>query len=143
MSNDIAVRNADASGLAPAVRMVIDPRRTFATIEQRDQAIVMLAAREIPPAIIEQQIRVSRETIYAVIAKARKNGAAIPYFKTSGAVHGRPQRRHISLTPATLAKLAAPAELRGITPAELAGRIVEEVVSSGMIDAVLDDGALP
>lgn len=114
-------------------------RRRFPTREARDRAIVELAQIGISPAVIETRIAVSRGVIYAVIARARRDGAAIPYFSTSGAPRGASRARTIDVGTGLLVRLQAIAARRGTTAADLGRRLLERIVADDLVNAVLDD----
>ena len=134
----------------PAVRHHVatlsgDERVRYATREARDRAIVQMAIAGVPPHGIERKIVVARHTIYMVLARARRDGAAVPFFSTAGEPRGKSLSglSRVMVRADIVARLGDAAQRRGVDVERLARRLIETVVEEDLVDAVLDDGGVP
>lgn len=118
-------------------------RRTFATIEARNRAIIALAQEGVTPTEIEERIDAGRGTIYVTISLARKSGVEIPYFSTRGrkrASAGDSIDRYgkLNVRRELFEALAEAAKPRGMSASALASRLLEAIVDDNLYNAVLD-----
>lgn len=106
----------------------------------KTRRILDLAKEGIPPRVIEtmmaeEGIPTSRHTIMVTMSRARDAGEDIPSFRSS----------KDNLLPVECDEFIEPlcdaARARGLTPASLAGLILDAVVSDNLISAVLDTEA--
>lgn len=105
-------------------------------MEQRD-LIVALAVQGYQPIEIVRKLadcyqRVGLEVVRRVVVYERRKGTRIPRAARTGAP---------IIMPDAVAALKEPAMRRGMTVRALAREIITTVAMSGMVDAVLDDGA--
>lgn len=106
------------------------------------QQIIALAAAGNPPRHIAAMIKhkLPLDRIGDVVLRARKNGIDIPHFRSP---NGSRQRRSVEFPAETLELLIPHAQRRNITPNELMRRIIDTLIDSDLIDAVLDDRGGP
>lgn len=98
----------------------------------RTEAVLALREQGHSTKQIARQVGISESNVTALEAtKARRMRAAPPAATLLG--------RAVVLHEDILKQLRRPAARRGLSANELARLIVETVVSSGLIDAVLDD----
>lgn len=107
--------------------------------------VVALATQGIRPRDIAEQLCLTAHIVGRIISKARKAGETIPYFNTHGEVVPQDSRpasptARVEVAMDAIDDLEAPARKRGVSPVELARRIVETVVEHDLVNAVLDDG---
>lgn len=104
--------------------------------------IVRLAKERVAPMLIAQRLGCSKTHVYARISAARKGGEHIPHFSTTN----NPQRAqpeapapasNLPLAPSLRALLATQARRQGVTPTEIATRILERA----LLKMEGDDGA--
>jgi len=77
-------------------------------------------------------------TVYAYLHAARRAGMTVPRYRSSG----RPRSpRSIIISPRTLDAFQYQASLRLIPVKKLVERILEEIATSKLVAAVLDDDA--
>lgn len=96
---------------------------------------IELALEGIRPSEIARIVNRTPATVYGYIAAARRNGVKIPAF-----LKGKPKGSHIWVPRKAVIMLRSAARRRQMTPDELAERLLGVVATSGLIDAVLDDG---
>ena len=98
----------------------------------RTEAIMALRAQNLTTRQIADKIGIEPKTVSALEVSVTRSKARLPQ---PGEVQGR-----LMLLPADLAgKMRRASSSRGLSPNQLARRIVEVVVNGGLIDAVLDD----
>lgn len=95
--------------------------------------IVSLARQRIAPAEISKRLGVHRDTIYASIRKARREGEDIPHFRalapTSGtAIDSAPAPRQIAVPVRLFSLLEREAERLELTPSEAARHLLEQAL---------------
>ncbi len=95
-------------------------------------AVDALKQQGFPPRAIAAQIGCEIAKVTSVLKNARERERLRKPAPGAAAT--------VTLPPDLVAALRPHAEVRGMPPAELARKIVEEAVKGGLIDAVLDDG---
>lgn len=101
--------------------------------------ILALAKQRVPPREIRKRLGngTTIGQVYNVIRKARLGGENIPKFATAG---GRPCKYFQLHMPTDLKpKFEAEADRRGISVQVLCKRLLIEIASDDLFDAVLDD----
>lgn len=103
----------------------------------RTDAALAFVAQGMPRAQIAAQMGIARWEVDALLhqAKRRKYPAPVP--------DRRGGRRHTHLPMGTLDGLRPHASKRGVSPAELARRLLAAAVAGNLIDAILDDRSKP
>lgn len=105
--------------------------------QSNESRIIELAEQGMRPMVISELVGLRPQTVYHYLGLARKRGKAIPKFRTGSGWGGG--RFLVPVDPSMKDALAGAAAKRGIDPRELATLILNTVVNSGLIDAVLDD----
>ncbi|SDY54915.1 hypothetical protein [Citreimonas salinaria] len=104
--------------------------------------ILRLARERVRPIEIAEQLDVSPDTVYSCITTARRRGEDIPRFvggPRPGTTRTLCQTR-IKLTPFMRVCFEKPAVRRGLSIADLAERLLDQLAEEpSLIDAVLDD----
>jgi len=108
-----------------------------------DAEILELARQRVRPLEIASRLGVTRETVYQCLSHARRRGEQVPTFNKT------PRKRQlraasgdetVALSNFMLVCLEKPARLRGLTVAQLADRLLDQLAEEpALIDAVLDD----
>lgn len=109
--------------------MTHKPTLGYAT---RTDAVVALRGLGLDTQQIADKCGISPSTVTALEYSAARS-------KARAKLPSEQQGRAVVFPVDVLSSLRRPALLRGVTPNELARRIVEAVVDDGLIDAVLDD----
>jgi len=100
------------------------------TVETQVERAVSLSKHGLQPREIAQILKIKNQTARVYLTRARKAGASVPYASNT---------RSPALEYPLRTALQPHASKRGLTPRQLAERILETVISSDLIDAVLDD----
>lgn len=98
----------------------------------KSAAILALARKGLRPAEIAPMIGSTPNAVQARISQLRRMGHRIPHLYGAG-IYRIPISEHV------LNVLDYEAAARGLSHPDLAGRILDSVLSEGLIDAVLDD----
>lgn len=101
-----------------------------------DEFIIPMAKRGVPPSVISERLHLPPAKIHYVIKRARMRGEDIPNFSMKG--REQPKRR-IPLKADVRRELEPYASARGLTPIELAERILDVVAADKLVSAILDD----
>lgn len=104
----------------------------------RTRHILDLSIAGCTPRGISRELGVSTAWVYKVRSRARKQGLNLPTARSPGR---RPGASIHGLDGDARAALIRAAEARDMSAYRLARLILRRVVSDGLIDAVLDDGA--
>ena len=93
--------------------------------------IVSLARQRIAPAEISKRLGVHRDTIYASIRKARREGETIPHFRAFAPTSDSPSTpapRQIAVPLRLYSLLEREAERLELTPSEAARHLLEQAL---------------
>jgi len=99
--------------------------------------VVKLARQEIRPKDIAARLGLHQQTVYEHIRNARAKGEDLPRFSPAGVPK---QKRSVQLLAEVREELEPHAAVRGLSPLELAERLLERVAHDQLVDAILDDG---
>ncbi|MGC9368678.1 MAG: hypothetical protein ACP5DX_03965 [Paracoccaceae bacterium] len=100
------------------------------------QRVIDMAKGGTPPREIAPQVGRKIDTVYWILACARKNGEPIPKFKGTGAKH----RGIKILVPQDVVEMLEPdAFVRELTVRALCRKLLEGVAEGDLVGAVLDD----
>lgn len=102
-----------------------------------NEQIIERACRGVRPGLIARDLGVDRWKVYHVITVARRAGLDIPRFSLRGI---KQEKRRVPLSPEAREALAPHAAARGLSPIDLAERLLIRIVQDDLVDAVLDDG---
>jgi hypothetical protein len=100
------------------------------------ELLVSLAMRKYAPREIAAQMGLNGRNVHEQLNAARNRGADIPPFEPGLWTRNRPM---VPIDLDVWRALAPHAQLRGLTPNELATLVLETVVREDLVDAVLDD----
>jgi hypothetical protein len=112
----------------------------------RTEAVLALSAEGLAPAVIAGRIGISVNAVTGLVSSAArsKHRRAMEAARAAPTAMGQDvspsSRLDVSFPQTTLRRLRPFASRRGISVGTLIQRIVFEVASEGMVDAVLDDG---
>ena len=109
-----------------------DPPRLTA----RQKRILKAAQTGTPPVLIAQRFQCSPRTISTELSRIRSAGVEVERFNRQGHAPAATLR----LPRRALAALRREAKRRGISPRELAQRIISHAIKRGLVSSLIDGG---